>query len=118
MIVLHLAHLYSWHLVLFVNKVHTLDEIVKNIFHILLFSLNLGTDRQHNKIPMMMVVCIMLFFSTLIIESYKGNFISILLLKKVYPPFDNYYSLYHKTDYEVGYQPGTNIEEIFLVFIK
>ena len=65
---------------------------------------------------MMMVVCIMLFFATLIVESYKGNFISILLLKKVNPPFNNYYSLYHKTDYEVGYLPGTNIDEIFLVY--
>ena len=82
----------------------------------ILFSLNLGTDSQHNRIPMMMVVCIMLFFATLIVESYKGNFISILLLKKVNPPFNNYYSLYHKTDYEVGYLPGTNIDEIFLVY--
>ena len=57
----------------------------------------------------------MSFFGTLIFAAYCANLISILLSTKVKAPFNSYDSLYHDTNYEIGYIAGTRIDETLRV---
>ena len=61
------------------------------------------------------ILGIMSFFGTLIFAAYCANLISILLSTKVKAPFNSYDSLYHDTNYEIGYIAGTRIDETLRV---
>ena len=92
--------------------------IIWHPFEFLFFNFHLGNLYESHQLAITFIVGLFGFFSMIMYQTYCANLISIILNRKVLPPFNSWDTLYDRSEYTIGYVEGTFLDEFLKVWMN